>query len=77
MKKFQDKLGEAGTVAEESLSSVRTVRSFSGEPKTIQNYSKEIDESYRIGKLVALAQGILELVITFIFCKVELSIAAS
>nr|CAI99870.2 putative ATP-binding cassette, sub-family B, member 10 [Brachidontes pharaonis] len=56
-KKFQDKLGDAGTVAEESLSGVRTVRSFSAEPKTVHNYGKEINESYRIGKQLALASG--------------------
>ena len=56
-KKFQDKLGDAGTVAEESLSSVRTVRSFSGEPKTKNNYAKEINESYKIGQKLALASG--------------------
>ncbi|XP_063448841.1 ABC transporter B family member 1-like [Mytilus trossulus] len=56
-KKFQDKLGDAGTVAEETLSSVRTVRSFSGEAKTVNNYGKEINESYDIGKKLALASG--------------------
>jgi len=30
---FQDRLGDAGTQAEESLSSIRTVRTFSGENK--------------------------------------------
>lgn len=66
-KKFQDKLGDAGTVAEESLSSVRTVRSFSAEPKTVLNYSKEVDESYKIGSKLALAQGGFSGVIGILF----------
>ncbi|CAG2206155.1 ABC transporter B family member 21,ABC transporter B family member 16,Multidrug resistance protein 3,Sophorolipid transporter,Serine protease/ABC transporter B family protein tagB,ABC transporter B family member 18,ABC transporter fmpD,Multidrug resistance protein 1B,Multidrug resistance protein 2,ABC transporter B family member 10,ABC transporter B family member 4,ABC transporter B family member 1,Bile salt export pump,ABC transporter B family member 17,ABC transporter B family member 11,Multidrug resista len=60
-KKFQDKLGDAGTVAEETLSSVRTVRSFSGEAKTVNNYGKEINESGFQGLIGLLAQGAIAL----------------
>eukprot|EP00118_Oscarella_pearsei_P003549 m.14741 g.14741 ORF g.14741 m.14741 type:complete len:774 (+) comp25958_c0_seq1:25-2346(+) len=57
-KKFQDKLGEAGTVAEESISSMRTVRSFSNEEKSMQDYGVKIDESFALGKKIAIGIGI-------------------
>lgn len=56
-KRFQDKLAEAGTQAEESISSVRTVRSFSGELKSSSEYEKLVMESYGIGKKLAMAEG--------------------
>lgn len=56
-KKFQDKLGEASTVADEAISSIRTVRSFSNEEKAKKDYSKYIDESYGLGKELAKAIG--------------------
>ncbi|XP_062502331.1 ABC transporter B family member 1-like isoform X2 [Corticium candelabrum] len=57
-KQFQDLLAEAGTVAEESISSIRTVRSFSNEEKSMDNYNDGIDKSYHVGKKSALAIGI-------------------
>ncbi|XP_030847785.1 ABC transporter B family member 1 isoform X1 [Strongylocentrotus purpuratus] len=57
-KNFQDALGDAGTAAEEALSSIRTVRSFIGEPKAIQSYEKEIGKSYHYGKRIAAANGV-------------------
>lgn len=59
-KQFQDRLAEAGTEAEESLSSVRTVKSFTGEEKAIKVYGNFIQESYKVGKKLALAQGSME-----------------
>ena len=56
-KQFQDLLAEAGTVAEESISSIRTVRSFSNEEKSMDNYNDGIDKSYHVGKKSALAIG--------------------
>ena len=56
-KQFQDRLAEAGTQAEEALSSVRTVKSFTGEEKAIKVYGNFIQESYKVGKKLALAQG--------------------
>ena len=55
--KFQDRLAEASTTAEECLSSVRTVRSFVGEEKACSTYQVDIDGSYQVGKKLALAQG--------------------
>ncbi|XP_071502591.1 uncharacterized protein [Diadema antillarum] len=57
-KKFQDALGDAGTAAEEAISSIRTVRSFSGESKANSTYGKEIDSSYYYGKSIAIASGV-------------------
>lgn len=57
-KKFQDALGEASTAAEESISSIRTVRSFVGESKAYDSYSKEIANSYKFGKSLAVWAGV-------------------
>ncbi|XP_025089560.1 ABC transporter B family member 1-like isoform X2 [Pomacea canaliculata] len=62
-KEFQDKLADAGTQAEEALSSIRTVRMFSGEKKANDLYGKDIEKSYQVGKQLALAQGTFEGVI--------------
>lgn len=56
-KDFQDHLGDAGTQAEECISSIRTVRSFTGETKAIGAYSTEINKSYSTGKKLAFAYG--------------------
>ncbi|XP_067128038.1 uncharacterized protein [Centruroides vittatus] len=66
-KDFQDALASASTVAEENLSSIRTVRSFAGEDKANKLYSKEIDVSYGLGKKLALVQGGFEGVVGFFF----------
>ena len=54
---FQDRLADAGTMAEESISSIRTVRSFSGENKVSESYWTHIDKSYQVGKKLAVAGG--------------------
>ncbi|RUS83770.1 hypothetical protein EGW08_008476, partial [Elysia chlorotica] len=59
-KQFQDRLADAGTQAEEALSSIRTVKSFTGEEKAIQVYGNFVQESYKVGKKLALAQGSME-----------------
>ena len=55
--KFQDELANASTTAEESISSIRTVKSFSQEPKSVGLYSRDIDKSFHCGKKLALASG--------------------
>ncbi|XP_052801272.1 uncharacterized protein LOC128231995 [Mya arenaria] len=57
---FQDRLGDAGTQAEESLSSIRTVRTFSAEHKVANLYGADVDKSYQVGKKLAAAGGIFE-----------------
>ena len=37
--------------------SIRTVRSFVGEPKESKAYGKDIDKSYKVGKKLAFVQG--------------------
>lgn len=58
--RFQDRLGDAGTQAEESLSSIRTVRTFSGEKKSCQAYGQDVNKSYDVGKRLSAAGGIFE-----------------
>ncbi|XP_052227186.1 ABC transporter B family member 1-like isoform X2 [Dreissena polymorpha] len=59
-KDFQDRLGDAGTQAEESLSSIRTVRMFSAESKSADLYGVDVDRSYQVGKKLAAAGGVFE-----------------
>lgn len=47
-KTFQDELGTASSAAEETISSMRTVRSFSNEQKACDVYDTIIDKSYRV-----------------------------
>ncbi len=49
-KEVQDGLARATEVAEESLSGVRTVRSFAAEVKESTRYRDAVDESFRISK---------------------------
>lgn len=56
-KKFQDALAAASAVAEETISSMRTVRSFSSENKNIDNYATAIDKSYNVLNVDADARG--------------------
>ena len=56
-KKFQDKLADASTNAEESIGNVRTVKSFSQEKKASKLYGNDIENSYNVGATLALASG--------------------
>ena len=57
-KNFQDALASAGIAAEESISSIRTVRSFTGEEKSQKSYDKEIQLSYKYGRSLSVGFGI-------------------
>ncbi|XP_064613238.1 uncharacterized protein LOC135477020, partial [Liolophura sinensis] len=59
-KTFQDRLADAGVIAEESFSSVRTVRTFSAENKSMASYGVDIDKSYQEGKKLSLIQGMFD-----------------
>lgn len=61
--KFQDRLADAGTLAEENISSIRTVRSFAGENKASSLYGDEIQKSYEVGKKLAVAYGKLHFIL--------------
>lgn len=56
-KKFQDELAASSVIAEEAISSMRTVRSFAAEAKMSKEYSKNVQKSFEIGKDLAVAQG--------------------
>ncbi|KAF5455749.1 hypothetical protein F2P56_025295 [Juglans regia] len=49
---------EAGKVAEEVISQVRTVYSFVGEDKAIEAYSKSLKKALKLGKKSGLAKGV-------------------
>lgn len=52
-KLFQDSLAEASTTAEESISNIRTVRTFSREDKCTDEYAVDIHKSYVQGANLA------------------------
>lgn len=49
-KRYQDALADAGHVAEESLSAIRTVRAFAAEEAEARRYGEAIDASYRLAR---------------------------
>ncbi|XP_057424427.1 ABC transporter B family member 13-like [Lotus japonicus] len=49
---------EAGKVAEEVISQVRTVYSFVGEEKAVSSYSKSLDKALKLGKKSGFAKGV-------------------
>ena len=53
----QDALATASSVAEESLGSIRTVRSFAREQQHIAGYSERIEDVYRAGRRLAFIYG--------------------
>lgn len=57
-KKFQDELAHANSTAEESISNMITVRSFSNESKMVDIYSEDIDKSYHLGRKLAFLIGV-------------------
>ena len=56
-KDVQDALARGNQVAEEAISNIRTVRSFSKEDEEAGVYDIEIETSYRLGKSAAIAYG--------------------
>ncbi|CAL0328680.1 unnamed protein product [Lupinus luteus] len=49
---------EAGKVADEVISQVRTVYSFVGEEKAVSEYSKSLDNALKLGKRSGFAKGV-------------------
>ncbi|XP_025013553.1 ABC transporter B family member 13 isoform X2 [Ricinus communis] len=49
---------EAGKVAEEVISQIRTVYSFVGEDKAIEAYSKSLNKALKLGKKSGVAKGV-------------------
>ncbi|KAL5715951.1 ABC-type xenobiotic transporter [Ranunculus cassubicifolius] len=56
------KMGEeyniAGSVVEQAISSIRTVYSFVGESKTLNNFSRTLEGSLKLGLKQGLVKGI-------------------
>jgi len=57
-KQYQDALAEAGHVAEESLSAVRTVRAFAAEPAEAARYDAAIEVSFQLARTRAAAAAV-------------------
>ncbi|GBG25902.1 ABC transporter B family member 1 [Hondaea fermentalgiana] len=57
-KQYQDSLGSAGEAAEQAISSIRTVRSFSKESYEVARYRARIKDSYTYGIKKSWAYGI-------------------
>jgi len=60
-KKVQDALAKSSDVAEESLSNIRTVRSFGQEVKHKLMYSDAIGFSYQLAKKLSIANGVFSM----------------
>ena len=52
-----DEMAASVVVAEETINSMRTVRSFSAEDKVNKEYDKKVKDCFIIGKKLAVAQG--------------------
>ncbi|KAJ8772502.1 hypothetical protein K2173_027679 [Erythroxylum novogranatense] len=60
---------EAGKVAEEIISQIRTVYSFVGEDKAISGYSKSLENAFKLGKKSGAAKGVgVGLTYGLLFC---------
>jgi ATP-binding cassette subfamily B (MDR/TAP) protein 1 len=56
--RMQSSYNKAGAIAEESISSVRTVYSFVGETKVVKLFSSSLDETVRLGIKQGFAKGL-------------------
>ncbi|KAI3793977.1 hypothetical protein L1987_36601 [Smallanthus sonchifolius] len=57
-RKIREEYNKAGTVAEQAISSVRTVYSFVGENKTLSEYSAALEGTVKLGLKQGLAKGV-------------------
>ncbi|KAG9450636.1 hypothetical protein H6P81_010601 [Aristolochia fimbriata] len=57
-RKLREEYNRAGTVAEQAISSVRTVYSFVGEDKTMSEFSSALHGSVKLGLKQGLAKGL-------------------
>ena len=70
----QKQYAGAGAVAEEVLSSIRTVFAFSGEEKEIERYKHKLKSATRLGARKGLLSGILTgLLFLFLFAMYSLA----
>ncbi|KAM5581523.1 hypothetical protein ABKV19_010648 [Rosa sericea] len=57
-RQIRDEYNKAGTIAEQALSSIRTVYAFVGETKTISEFSAALQGSVKLGLSQGLAKGL-------------------
>jgi len=57
-RKIRGEYNKAGTIAEQALSSIRTVYAFAGESKTLSKFSKALEGSVKLGLRQGLAKGL-------------------
>ncbi|XP_021297599.1 ABC transporter B family member 15-like [Herrania umbratica] len=57
-RKIREEYNKAGTIAEQAISSIRTVYSFVGENKTIAEFSAALQGSLKLGLRQGLAKGL-------------------
>lgn len=57
-RQIRDEYNKAGTIAEQTLSSIRTVYAFVGENKTITEFSAALEGSVKLGLSQGLAKGL-------------------
>ncbi|XWS32817.1 hypothetical protein CRYUN_Cryun22dG0022200 [Craigia yunnanensis] len=57
-RKIREEYNKAGTIAEQAISSIRTVYSFVGESKTIAEFSAALQGSVKLGLRQGLAKGL-------------------
>jgi ATP-binding cassette subfamily B protein len=62
----QDALGDAGSVAQETISGIRTVRAFTGEASALASYGRAVQRSFTLSKRRARSTALLS-ALTF-FC---------
>ncbi|MCO5594158.1 hypothetical protein L7F22_048181 [Adiantum nelumboides] len=56
--KSQEVYGNAGTIAEQTITQIRTVYSFAGEKKASQNFSESIGRTLKLGYQGGVAKGL-------------------
>ncbi|KAF9930602.1 Multidrug resistance protein 1 [Linnemannia zychae] len=56
--KGQDSYSAAGAIAEQAISSIRTVVAFSGQKRETESYIKHLDSAFLTGKKKAIATGL-------------------
>ncbi|XP_009778876.1 ABC transporter B family member 21-like [Nicotiana sylvestris] len=71
----QDAYARAATVVEQTIGSIRTVASFTGEKQAVANYNKSLVKAYQSGANEGLASGLgLGSVFAIIYCSYALAI---
>ncbi|KAI3409392.1 uncharacterized protein J3R85_019399 [Psidium guajava] len=57
-REMREEYNKAGTIAEQAVSSIRTVYAFVGESKTLSEFSKALEGSVKLGLRQGLAKGL-------------------